>query len=53
MDDPDTVPGYAYDIYDRCHDEGWAAYKNGQSITDNPYERETFEWEAWREGYER
>lgn len=31
--------------------EGWNACVQGMDFIDNPYSRDTVEWEAWRKGW--
>ena len=36
---------------DHLEQEGWDARSQFQDFSDNPYTRDTVEWEAWRKGW--
>lgn len=38
------------DSEDKCYSEGYNAYYNGFTLSQNPYKRFTPEWEQWRYG---
>lgn len=41
----------ALKLVESIKDEGKKAFRNGKATMENPYQKDTAEWESWRRGW--